>query len=206
MSLIPAMTSDSICESRGLFTCVTDSVTYCATSESACYSVATGCPVAAPILCGGACVKSITDCTPVLEPIMNHQGCTSQKPFRCSYYDINTCHVLPFATDLSLSEETCAATTQSLVGQYPINRCSSSLTPYSCADSSCVASVDSCRSCLFFCLQSMSCAASSSECQQFGVLKSTNSAQKYQQICPSGAPIKCVLTGHCVQDSYECTN
>jgi hypothetical protein len=143
---------ETICESRGLFTCSTGTLVYCASSLSRCYSTETGCPVTAPILCNQKCVKSITDCTNGITPYFTETACSPLKPFRCTDFSMNGCKALPFASSAELYANTCSTQTPSLVGLYPINRCSSAKTPYSCTDGSCVGEPNLCKSCPHFCL------------------------------------------------------
>jgi hypothetical protein len=50
----------------------------------------------------------------------------------------------------------------------------------------------------------MGCTATEQECTNFGQLKSQGIASVYQQKCPTGNPIRCAVTGTCVQDSSQC--
>ena len=94
-------------------------------------------------------------------------GCPFSTPFRCSYLDYGDCKALPYTSYPSLYDSACTTQLQTLkniIAEYLMNECVSAVTPYSCADGSCVAEADSCPTCSMFCQDSRMCVASAADC------------------------------------------
>ena len=94
-------------------------------------------------------------------------GCAIATPFRCSQLEYLDCRALPYTSYSALFDQACSTQLQhisNIATQHYMGKCLSPTLPYSCGDGSCVASLDACATCTYFCKTVERCMSSKADC------------------------------------------